>query len=149
MKIRRIFLIALTLILAPLLRADIDASKRSEIEKLLRLTGLENTMNQMITQMLASLKSKLPEASGSFWDKFSSKLNAHDLLDQLIPLYDKYYSLEDLRAVNAFYQSEAGKKIISTMPLIMKEAMTIGQAWGEKVGKQAFDEFKADQDARK
>ena len=145
MKIRRIFLIALTLILAPLLRADIDASKRSEIEKLLRLTGLENTMNQMI----ASLKSKLPEASGSFWDKFSSKLNAHDLLDQLIPLYDKYYSLEDLRAVNAFYQSEAGKKIISTMPLIMKEAMTIGQAWGEKVGKQAFDEFKADQDARK
>jgi hypothetical protein len=33
----------------------------------------------------------------------------------------KYYTLEDLRAVNAFYSSPAGQKIRATVPKVMPD----------------------------
>lgn len=63
------------------------------------------------------------------------------LTEEIIPLYDKYYTLEELKAINAFYQSPVGQKVLSTSPQIFQESVAIGQKWGEKMGKEASDEF--------
>ena len=120
--------------------AEIPKEKRAEIEKMLRLTGMEKLMEQMKTQMIAALKGQLTDVPEEFWTKFQQKMDMRELLEKIIPLYDKYYTIEDLKAVNAFYESPAGKKVLGTLPEIMQESMKIGQEWGAKVGRQAAEE---------
>ena len=61
---------------------------------------------------------------------------------------DKYYTLEDLKAVNAFYESAAGQKILSTLPQIMQGSIKIGEEWGRSLGKKAADEVQRDLTAK-
>ena len=65
-------------------RADVSAEKRKEIEKMLRLTGMEKLVGQMQTQMIASLKAQMPQASQLFWTKFQQKIDTRDLIEKLI-----------------------------------------------------------------
>lgn len=129
-------------------RAEIAADKKAEIEKMLKLTGMERMMEQMKVQMIASMKANAPDVPSEFWTKFSEKMNTHELIEKLLPVYDKYYSLEDLRAVNAFYSSPSGQKILATLPQVMQEAMRIGQDWGRKIGQEAVAEIEAERSAK-
>lgn len=125
--------------------AEISAEKRKEVEKMLRLTGMEKIVNQMKSQLIAAFQKELPDVPQDYWDRFEKKLDMHELIEKIIPIYDKYYTLEDLKAVNAFYESPAGQKILSTLPQVMQEAMKIGQEWGQKIGKQAAAEAEAEE----
>ncbi|MGB8356895.1 MAG: DUF2059 domain-containing protein [Chthoniobacteraceae bacterium] len=125
-------------------QAPIPDDKRQEIEKMLKLTGTEKMVNQMMTQLIASLKTQMPQAEDEFWVKFQAKLDIHQLIEKIIPIYDKYYTIDDLKAVNAFYGSPAGQKVLSSVPQIMQESMKIGQAWGAQVAQQAIKEIEAE-----
>jgi hypothetical protein len=74
-------------------------------------------------------------------------MDVNELIEKLMPIYDKYYTLEDLKAVNAFYESPAGQRLLVVAPMAMQDAMKIGQEWGEKLGKEAATE--AEQEANK
>lgn len=128
-------------------RADISPEKRTQIEKLLRLTGVEKLVGQMENQMLSAMKSQMPQVPEVFWTKFQQKMDTHELMEKIIPIYDKYYSIDDLKAINTFYESAAGQKVVSTLPQVMQESMKIGQEWGEKIGRQAAEE--AEQEMKK
>ncbi len=126
----------------------ITPEKRAEIEKMLRLTGMEKLMDQMKNQMLTQLQSGTPSVPADFWKKFSDQMDMSELIEIIIPIYDKYYTLEDLRAVNTFYSSATGQKILTTLPQLMQESMAAGQKWGEKIGKKAVDEIAAEAKAK-
>ena len=119
-----------------------DLDKRKEIERLLELTGMGNIMEQMLDQMLASFQTKeitgIPE---EFWTRFRKGVNTNDLINLIIPIYDKYYTMEDLKVVNAFYSSDAGKRMIATMPQAMNEAVQVGQEWGESLAEKVAAEL--------
>jgi uncharacterized protein len=122
--------------------AEVSQDKRIEIEKMLRLTGIEKMMDQMVTQLVSTFKTQQLGVPEEFWTKFEKRLKTRDLIDQLIPLYDKYYSLEDLRAANTFYESPAGQRILKATPQLMQESMKIGQEWGQKIGEELAQELK-------
>ena len=136
------FLVMVTVLSSLSVRcADIQKEKRQEIEKMLRLTGMENLMGQMKTQMVASLKSQTGEVMPEeFWSKLQQKMDIRELIEKIIPIYDKYYTLDDLKAINAFYGSPAGQKVLANLPKVMQESMKVGQEWGERIGRQAADE---------
>lgn len=142
------YLLSLILIIASisLSHAAIPKEKLLEIEKMLRLTGIEKLMDQMKAQLISGLRAQMTEVPEAFWQKFKRKMDTRELLEKIIPLYDKYYTIEDLKAVNAFYESPAGQKVLSTLPQIMQESMKIGQQWGERIGKQAAEEAKQELD---
>ena len=69
-------------------------------------------------------------------------------MEKIIPVYEKYYTTEDLKAVNAFYESPAGQKILSTLPQVMQETVKIGQEWGKKLGEKAAAEVEREQKSK-
>jgi uncharacterized protein len=140
MKIYKAVFLIVLLLGASTLRAEMSAEKRAAIDELLRLTGMEALMGQMKNQMVAAMKPQMGQVPPEFWDKFVAKLDVSEVLGKVILIYDKYYTLEDIRAVNAFYSSEVGRKILSTLPQVMQESMRAGQEWGEKKGRQAAEE---------
>jgi len=143
---KRLLLLALVTTFASTstIQAEITKEKEAEIERMFQLTGMEKLMNQMMDQMISAMKQQTPNVPDSFWTKFQKKINTREFLEKIIPLYDKYYTIEDLKAVNDFYASPAGQKVLSTMPQIMQESMKIGQEWGVKIGEQAMKEAAAE-----
>ena len=125
--------------------AETAQEKRKEIERMLRLTGMEKLTTQIMGQMIASLKKQFPDTSADFWDRFQRKMDSRELIEKIIPVYNKYYTLQDLKAINAFYESPAGQKVLATMPQVMQESMQIGQDWGERIGKEAAAEAQQQQ----
>lgn len=127
--------------------AEISPEKRQEIEKMLRLTGMEKLVTQMKQQMISGFEQEMPNVPTEFWSRFEKKMDVHELIEKIIPVYDKYYTIDDLKAVNAFYETPTGQKVLANMPQVVKESMEIGREWGEKIGKEAAAE--AEQDLKK
>jgi hypothetical protein len=54
---------------------------------------------------------------------FAERLNFSTIIDSVyLPLYDKYFSEEELRQMVAFYRTPVGRKTIAVMPSLMQEA---------------------------
>src|ERR1700731_22225 len=85
-----------------LTHAEVSKEKRQEIEKMLQLTGMQRLMGQIKTQVISSLKTQMPQVPEVFWNKFQEKMDIGEYIEKIIPLYDKYYTIEDLKAINAF-----------------------------------------------
>jgi len=142
-------MVLLTLAVASFARADVAPAKRAEIEKLLQLTGMTKLVDQMKAQMIGSIRQSQPNAPAEFWDKFSAKMDSHQLIEKIVPIYDKYYTVEDLQALNAFYSSPVGHKILATLPNVMQESMRVGQEWGGELAQEAAHEIQAEAPAKK
>jgi hypothetical protein len=147
-KILRMSLLAVALLAAfvSTSRADITPEKEAEIRKMINTIGLSRLMNQMMDQIMASIQANAPkDLPQEFWGKIHQKIRVDDLIEKVIPVYDKYFSLDDLKAVNAFYTSPAGQHILAVMPQAMRDSTVIGQQWGQKLGEDIGAEILAEQ----
>jgi N-glycosylase/DNA lyase len=119
-----------------------DSAKIASIKELLEVTGSGKLGVQAVQNMIASYRQNLPSVPEEFWNEFMKEVNTEVLTTMVIPIYDKYYSLEELNAIIAFYKTPIGKKVIATLPQIMQESMQAGQSWGKEVGEKAFNKLK-------
>jgi len=121
--------------------APIDPVKEVEIRKLIQLSGTERMMDQMKAQMFTMFRQKAGTLPPEFWTKLDKEMDSKQLLDKLIPIYDKYYTLDDLKAVNAFYLSPVGQRILQNQPLVLKESMAVGRQWGQQAAMKTMVEM--------
>jgi len=118
------------------------ASKES-IKILMEKTGAGDLGVQMMNQMIPALKNAIPEAPDKFWTDVMGEINANEIVELVIPLYQKHLTEEDIKEINAFYDTPAGKKLIQTQPIIIQESFEVGQQWGQKIAKEIVEKYKA------
>ena len=123
------------------------ASKQS-IEQLMAATGAADLGQQMMSQMLPAMKQAMPDAPAEFWTEFQAQANVDKLMADIVPIYQKYLSAEDVKAISAFYNSEAGKKLVQVQPQLMQESMLAGQAWGQAAAMRAMEKVKANAETK-
>lgn len=128
----------------------IDPAKEAAIHRFLDAANVRKTTRETMDGTLGSARkmmlSALPPTDYRdqlielFLAKFKSKMdmNLDRLLDSLLPVYDKYYTIEDLDTATKFYQTPAGKRVLELMPKILVESASIGSKWGEELGKQSM-----------
>jgi len=62
------------------------------------------------------------------FEAMSKQVNFTELIDAVyIPVYNKYYSEEDLKGLIAFYKTPAGVKFVKVMPEVQAEAARLSQ----------------------
>ncbi len=105
-----------------------------EVRKLMEVTKvkeayapiMEATLNAIVQQGSV----KLP--AGFNMKKFSMGA-ANDFFNlvfaDMVKIYKKHYTLEDLKAVNAFYKTPAGKKFAEKTPVVSAEAAQLGSKY--------------------
>jgi hypothetical protein len=127
--------------------AAIDPAKDAEIRKMIQVTGVEKTMKLVMNRMFESFKTQNSGLPPDFWSRIETEINANlsDLIEQLIPVYAQYYSMDDLKAVNAFYQSPAGQHMIQAQSEIATASMEIGRKWGQGMGAKVMAEIQEEQ----
>jgi len=124
----------------------VDPAKEAEIRKLLELTGTVKMTKQVMNQMVSSFRERNNGVSSEFWDRFEKEMNIQELVDKIIPVYAKYYTIDDLKAINAFYQTPAGQRVLAATPQIMQASMQIGQTWGRQVAERLIAELKEEKE---
>jgi uncharacterized protein len=91
---------------------------------------MKNQMRQMIHAQLQK-QSNLPADSEAKIDKMTddllSSMPIDDLLQAMIPVYQKHLTKGDIDALIAFYSSPVGQKMIKEMPAMTAEAMQASQ----------------------
>jgi uncharacterized protein len=132
----------------------ISPAKEADIRKLLELTGATTTMEITMQNMEKSIKPMLANSLPPgdyreklvtlFFEKFHSKMDLQKLLDLAVPLYDKYYTDEDIKGLIQFYQTPLGKKTVKALPSLMGELTEAGQKMGQDVARQSMMEVIAE-----
>jgi hypothetical protein len=77
-----------------------------------------------------------------FFEKFQNHLKEElqQLLELAVPLYDKYFSHEDIKGLIKFYETPLGQKALSVLPNLSVEMQGEGMKLGEKIGRQSMME---------
>lgn len=119
------------------------------IKDMLTITGTANMADQILSHMIQSMKPAYPDIPDAVWHRLSTKLNTEEMLDSMVEIYDRHFSMEELQITATFYKSPTGQRMIKELPAVMSEAMIAGQAWGKKKGAEIFEELKAEQIANK
>lgn len=120
-----------------------EQASDESIRELMQRTGSGDMGVQMMNQMLPALKQMIPEAPEVFWQDIMNEVDANEIIELTIPIYQKYLTQEDIVALNKFYDSPAGKKMIKVQPVIMQESMIVGQAWGEQLAQRVISKYRA------
>ncbi len=117
------------------------ANKSADIRTLLTLTQAGEMAVQMMQEMLNSYRQGLPQVPDEFWVGFAKKIKTEDLVEMLVPIYDRHLTHSEVVALIGFFEGPVGKKLLSVQPSIMRESMQVGQQWGEKIGNEVTAEL--------
>jgi hypothetical protein len=128
----------------------VDPAKAADIRRLLDVVGSKSLMTELMSNLMTNMRpmltSSLPPGDyrerliDLFLEKFSARASDEfpKLLEAAIPIYDRYLSDEDIKALIQFYQTPLGQKTISTLPKIFSEMQTQGQKLGEQIGRETM-----------
>ena len=86
----------------------------------------EDTVDEALKAQLAANPS-LAEKEKQMRKFFEKYISFEALKDDLIKIYCKYYTDEDIKGLIAFYKTPLGKKVLKQTPQIASESMLIGQ----------------------
>jgi hypothetical protein len=133
-------------------QVKIDPAKEADIHRLLDLAGTEAAMTQIMDMLEKNMRpwvtGSLPD--GDYRDKlvdlFLQKYHDHVkaeiqlLVDSAVPLYDKYFSAEDIKGLIQFYRTPLGQKAVSVLPKLSLEMQAGGMRMGGKLADQCITE---------
>ncbi len=105
--------------------SNLSPEKKEKILKFIEVFGTRDTMKMNFDQILASMP---PQDS----EKLKGAFNIDEVIQALVPLYDKYFTSEDLDGFIQFYSSTNGKKLVQNIPLIMKESIEVSAKYFEE-----------------
>ena len=142
MRKRLATLAVLILVSTSAFAADIPPKKKQAIRTLLELTGMVKVANQMIGQMFEQFAKGAPSVPPEAWQRLQKKMKADELIVLIMPVYDKYYTQEDLDGMIAFYRTPVGQKVTRTLPDVSREGFNIGQEWGRRKGEEVVRELR-------
>ena len=105
--------------MVPQMQAQADATMKASLDAQTGLTAAEK-------QALAdSIGAESKYSVKRLMDRMMQKLNYNELINEIAySVYDKYFTLEELKDLTAFYKSPTGQKSLKLMTPIMTDTMT-------------------------
>lgn len=141
-----VWCILLSFVLVTSTQATEEKDYKTVLTELMAVSGSMETYKVLVPRMLQMLRPQYAAVSEKDWRELEEELNktAYDeLVEMLVPVYQKYLTVKDLEAIIAFYQTPAGKKFGKAVPQITQECMLIGQQWGMQLGGKIQEKLKA------
>ncbi len=97
-------------------------SKDQLIRKFVAIYGVKENMQANFDQMTGTLKPEQAQA-------FRTAVRVDDIVEKLLPIYDKHFSEADLKAYIRFYTSAEGRKLVQSLPLLMKDSVDVSMKY--------------------
>lgn len=118
--------------------ADTDPATRDDVEIYLRTMHSHDMMQRTMEAMLKPMHQMLHDQFGrdgkklpaDFEPRFNKMMDDlmkgmpwDDMTQAIVPAYQKYFTKGDIEAMNAFYSSPVGQKVLEELPAVLQESM--------------------------
>lgn len=129
-----------------------SAEKQHDIRRLIELTGMagvtaqcSDAMSRQLVFVFREARQDVPDdlfliirkELDSFYAEHATGPNG--MVERVVPLYDKHFSHAEIRELLKFYQSELGQKTAAVSPLLSRESLEAGLAWGQEMTPRFLD----------
>jgi len=132
--------------------SNIDRVKEADIRSLMELVGardmVQDGANNAIEQSREKLLTTVPnnDKGQAFVNAFSvsyqKKFDADQVSEQLVGIYDKHFTEDEIKGLLQFYGSPLGQKVAAEMPKISREAQAAVRSVSGKAAREALAEVK-------
>jgi hypothetical protein len=124
--------------------AQTDDEFAKDIRKFFEINGTKQTLPIVMDQMIVQIKSLFPSVPDKYWGVVKEEMNGpglEDLYQELIPIYKKHFTHQEIKDIISFYESPTGRKFSEQSPYITQEAMQAGQRWGSLIGQKIMNKL--------
>jgi uncharacterized protein len=131
----------------------IDPIKETDIRSLMELTGARDQIQEAVANSTEQYREKLiatvPNNEkgqafvNAFADSYQKKFDVNQLTEQLVTIYDKHYTDDEIKNLLQFYGSPLGQKVAAESPKITREIQSASRNTGAKAAKDALQALKA------
>jgi uncharacterized protein len=132
--------------------APIDPAKEADIRALLELVGARDQVQDSVRQSAEQYREKLlasvPDNDkgqafvNATINEYEKRYNFDRVNEQLVALYNKHYTDEEIKSLLQFYGSPLGQKVASESPRIFREIQETTRAEASKAVKEALQQVK-------
>ncbi len=137
---------------SPAAAKPIDPVKDADIRSLMELIGVRdqmqdadaNSSEQYREKLLATVPNndKGQAFVTSFIESYQKKFDVDQLTEQLVRIYDRHYSDDEIKTLLQFYGSPLGQKVAAETPKIAREIQAASRTTGAKAAKDALQALK-------
>jgi hypothetical protein len=137
---------------SPQANSSIDPAKEADIRSLMELVGAHDLVqdgeNTAIEQSREKLLATLPNNDkgqafvNAFAASYQKKFDVGQVTEQLVAIYDKHYTDDEIKGLLQFYGSPLGQKVAMEMPKISRETQAAVRAASAKAAKESLAEVK-------
>ena len=131
----------------------IDPQKDADIHSLMELIGARDQMQGAVANSSEQYREKLlatiPDNDKgqifvtSFIESYQKKFDVDQLTEQLVAIYDRHYTDDEIKTLLQFYGSPLGQKVAAETPKIAREIQAASRTTGAKAAKEALQALKA------
>ncbi len=131
---------------------SIDPAKEADIRSLMELVGardlVQDGASAAIEQSREKLVATVPNNDkgqafvNAFAASYQKKFDLDQVTDQLVGIYDKHFTEDEIKGLLQFYGSPLGQKMAAEMPKIGRETQAAIRAVGAKAAKESLAEMK-------
>jgi hypothetical protein len=134
--------------------ASLDPVKEKEIRSLLELIGARDAIQDAASAATEQYRQKVMETSANnaraqaftnaYSAEFQKKFDADAVTGQLVGIYDKHFTDEEIKELLEFYGSPLGQKIAAEMPKVGREAQQATRAASSQAARLAWQDVRAE-----
>src|SRR5947199_5796931 len=132
--------------------SSIDPAKEADIRSLMELVGArdlvqdgaDTAIEQSREKLLATVPSndKGQAFVKAFAVSYQKKFDVDQAMNQLVAIYDKHFTDDEIKGLLQFYGSPLGQKLAAEMPKVGHETQAAIRAAGTKAAKDSLAELK-------
>jgi hypothetical protein len=133
-------------------KGSIDAAKEADIRSLMELLGVRDTLQESTAksseQFREALLGSVPDNErgqafvNAFMDTYQKRFNPDDITSELVAVYDKHFSEEEIKGLLQFYGSPLGQKYAAEMPRVYAEVNAAGRAVSFRVARDVIQDLR-------
>jgi hypothetical protein len=126
----------------------IDLAKDADIRSLLELVGardqVQDGLNNAAEQYRQNLLETVPNNDkgqafvNAFVAGYQKNFDPNQVTDQLVAIYDKHFTEDEIKALLQFYGSPLGQRVASEMPKISREVQAASRFASNRAAKEAL-----------
>jgi hypothetical protein len=130
---------------------SIDPAKDADIRSLMELVGARDAMQDFATngadQLRENLLTSVPSTDrgqkfvNAFIDGYKARFNADEAMAQLVIIYDRHFTQDEIKGLLQFYGSPLGQKFAAEMPKINSEMQAANRAFSTRIAKEVLQDL--------
>lgn len=114
-------------------------NKIDNIKKLLEFNGGTKSYEKSIFTIIDAIKHLVPNYRDENLKTENITDIVNDIQDQIIPIYDKYFTNDEILGIIEFYKTPIGQIYLTKMGAVAIESMQIGNNYGEIIYKRLME----------